>query len=151
MSKKIVEHMTSFIWSGGWRHGASFRWWSLKVVCKICILNFWWNHITCTLVCVSMGFICLGHISNLQLASNDVYEVRIHVFIHSHTRSLQSKYAYWCLSLIINWWVESVMFIQGFGIWCIKETKFLNEESFDVDYKWFSWMGCLSNGAHMKN
>ena len=28
--------------------------------------------------------------------------------------------------------------IRGFDLWCIKETKFSDEDSFDVDYQWFS-------------
>jgi len=28
--------------------------------------------------------------------------------------------------------------IRGFDLWCIKEIKFSDEDSFDVDYQWFS-------------
>jgi len=72
-----------------------------------------------------------------------VYEAEVHVFIHCHTRSKESRLEYRCLSLIVDWWVDAVVVFQSFDLWYIEKTKFCYEDDFDVSYQWFSslWNG----------
>ena len=53
-------------------------------------------------------FLLAGHTHNLQLATRDVYEAEVHVFIYGDTRLKQSRPEYRYLSLIVDWWIDAV-------------------------------------------
>jgi len=99
-------------------------WWILLMACMentltVCILTFQLNQGTCILGCVQTNSTYSGHLlllilvgdhtHGLQLATKDVYEVEVHVFIYCDTRSKQSRLKYRCLSSIVDLWVDTVM------------------------------------------
>jgi hypothetical protein len=45
-----------------------------------------------------------------------------------------------CHRPLIDEWSKTVVVIRDFNIWCLEETKFSDEGSFDMDYQWFSYI-----------
>jgi len=52
-------------------------------------------------ICCSL-FLLASHTYGLQLATGDVYEAGVHIFIYGDTKSEQSGPGYRCLSSTIN-------------------------------------------------
>jgi hypothetical protein len=62
------------------------------------------------------------------------------LFIIIHSPNSPSRNIDVNLSSIVNWWVESVVVLYQFEAWCLEEIEFLDEDNFDVDYQWFSYV-----------
>ena len=98
MSSKIIEHMT-WNYSDDVVDGVMVTFLMVKPrnILIGCIINFQWNHGTYVLSYVkqiqSIRVICCtifglaSDTHDLQLTTNDVYKVRVHVLIYGHTWS----------------------------------------------------------------
>ena len=129
------------------------EWWCILLTAKrentltVCILTFQLNQGTCVLGCVPTDSTHSGHLLLLILVGRsyswfitchwNVYEIGVHVFIYYHTRSKQPRPEYRCLSLTVDWWVDTVVVLRSLDLWYIEETKFPYKGGFDVDYQWF--------------
>lgn len=129
--QRLPHDITSFTWWGGWSHGVPFRWWSLKVVCWVVykwIQSIW---VLCFIL-----FLLADHINNLQLASGMCIRLEfmflstIIPYCYSLGRDMNVYLQPLINELSQLWSFRALTYDVG------RKYIFLNENNFNVDYKW---------------